>query len=102
MGVERTLDEFTVYDLRTGKTLGCTEDEHRPSGFDKRVSASSGCLNCLDFRQSPFHRGGDIVIEVGDVRDDADLITVSAGEGIRFEPHYKLKDTYVKSAVISL
>jgi len=67
MGMERTLDEFTMHDLGTGKTLWCTEDKHRPPGLDQRMTGSSGCLNCLDFRQSPFHGGGNIVIEVGNV-----------------------------------
>jgi hypothetical protein len=49
MGVERTLDEFTMDDLRTGKTLWGTEDKHRPAGLDKRLSGSSGCLNYLNF-----------------------------------------------------
>jgi hypothetical protein len=92
MGAERTLDEFTVYDFGTGKTLGCTEDEHRPSGLDKRVSGSCGCLDCLDFRESPFHRSGDIVIEVRDVRDDADLVSVSGEEGGYFLVIHNTKD----------
>lgn len=106
MGVERAFDNFAMNRFRSGKTFGGSEDEHWPARLHNRVSSPGGGLNLLDFSESPLHRGSDIVIQVWKIRNNANLVAVTAEERntdvTKFGLIVVIQDTYVNRAVISL
>lgn len=57
--------------------LGRTENEHRPARLDNGAARACGLLNLLDLLQCPFHRRGEIEVDVFEVLDEADLVAVS-------------------------
>jgi len=84
MGAERTLDEFTMDNLGTRETFRGTEDEDGPARFYDGVPAACCLLDNGNLCEAPFERCSEVVVEVWEVGDDADLVAVAGEEGDDF------------------
>lgn len=61
-----------------GRTnLGSAEDDHGPSGLDDRLVSPSGLLDALDLVDGPFDRSSEILIDVLEIFDDTDLVSIT-------------------------
>ena len=60
--------------------LRCTEDQNGPAGLDDGVTAAGSSLNLLDLAKSPVHAGSEVLVDVLEVLDDADLVAVAGEE----------------------
>ena len=61
-----------------------TEDENGPAGLDDGVTAAGSSLNLLDLAKSPVHAGSEVLVDVLEVLDDANLVTVAGEESCDF------------------
>ena len=60
--------------------LRCTEDQNGPAGLDDGVTAAGSSLNLLDLAKSPVHAGSEVLVDVLEVLDDANLVAVASEE----------------------
>ena len=60
--------------------LGRAEDQNGPAGLNDGVTAAGSSLNLLDLAKSPVHAGSEVLVDVLEVLDDTNLVTVAGEE----------------------
>ena len=78
MRTERTLDDLAMDTLGTRETFRGTEDKDGPAWFYDGASAACSLLDNGNLGEGPFKGCSEVVVEVGEVGYNADLVAVSA------------------------
>ena len=58
--------------------LGRAHDKNWPPRFDDGLSGPRSGLNLLDLRQRPFHGTAKILVDIIEILNNTNLITISA------------------------
>lgn len=80
MRAETPLHELPMHFFRRAPPLRRAQQYDGPARLHDGVSGARSLLDVLDLGERPVERGGEVMVDVGEVFDEARLVTVAGEE----------------------